>query len=131
MLLARILIVDDEAMVRAMLRDMLEPLGYDVQEACNGRAGLAFYQEAPADLVITDVSMPEMDGIALIEQLKQVNPEAKVVAIAGINEVLTSAKGAGADYIFSKPFDLRAMLQVVDGLVDVAGKEKARHTGSG
>ena len=67
--MARILLIDDEKLIRALLRSVLEGAGHQVSEAANGRDGLGLYRQQPVDLVITDIAMPERNGLELILDL--------------------------------------------------------------
>src|ERR1043166_6400749 len=82
--MATILIIDDEEPIRALLRFALEAAGYEVIEAPNGRQGLTLYRRRPTDLIITDLVMPELNGLDMILELKRQFLEAKVIA-AGHN----------------------------------------------
>ena len=81
--MATILVIDDQAPVRTLLRTVLEQAGHEVTEAPNGRLGLAAYRASPADLVITDILMPEMNGLDLILELTRAFLNVKVIAISG------------------------------------------------
>jgi CheY-like chemotaxis protein len=113
---ATILIIDDAEPVRALLRFALEAAGYEVTEAANGRQGLERYRQRPTDLVITDIAMPELNGLDLILELTREFLHAKVIAISGVggetNE-LDVAKLLGARQTFQKPFSVPQLLQAV------------------
>ena len=114
--MASILIIEDEEPVRILLRSALEAAGYDVREAPNGRDGLALYRERPADLIITDIRMPEMNGLEMILQLTREFLNAKVIAVSGAQEeesVLDTAKLLGARQIFHKPLCVEQLLRAV------------------
>jgi two-component system response regulator (stage 0 sporulation protein F) len=81
--MATILIIDDEEIIRVLLRSALEEVGYEVTEAANGREGLELYRRRPADLVITDIIMPELDGLDMLLELTREFLHAKVIAISG------------------------------------------------
>ena len=85
--MVRILVVDDDETIRGLLRDMLEPEGYEVVEAANGQEGLRRYHAAPTDLVIADMQMPVMDGLALLQTLQHACPWVKVIAMSGSHQV--------------------------------------------
>jgi CheY-like chemotaxis protein len=111
-----ILIIDDEEPIRALLRTTLVAGGYAVQEASNGRIGLDLYRHRPADLVITDILMPEMNGLNMLLELTREFLHAKVIAISGAGEEqigLNVAKLLGARRIFRKPFSLPRLLDAV------------------
>jgi two-component system response regulator (stage 0 sporulation protein F) len=113
---ATILIIDDEEPIRALLRFALEAAGYEVTEAANGRQGLERYRQRPTDLVITDIAMPELNGLDLILELTREFLHAKVIAISGVggetNE-LDVAKLLGARQTFQKPFSVPQLLRAV------------------
>ena len=111
---ATILIIDDQEPVRMLLKRVLEDAGYQVVEAANGRQGLECFRANPADLVITDLAMPEMDGLELILELTRAFLDVKVIAMSGVaSEELQAAKLLGARHTFPKPFDLPMLLRAV------------------
>ena len=113
---ATILIIDDAEPVRALLRFALEAAGYEVTEAANGRQGLERYRQRPTDLVITDIAMPELNGLDLILELTREFLQAKVIAISGAGgeqNVLDVAKLLGARHTFQKPFSMPRLLDAV------------------
>jgi CheY-like chemotaxis protein len=116
--MACILIIDDDDQFRGMLRHMLRREGYEVAEARNGREGIACYRAMPTDLVITDLLMPELEGIETIRQLRRDFPEVKIIAISGGGargtlNFLKPAKMLGAHRTLSKPFDLEELRQAI------------------
>jgi two-component system response regulator (stage 0 sporulation protein F) len=114
--MATILIIDDEEGIRALLRTTLEAAGYEVTEATNGRQGLERYRHSPTDLVITDILMPELNGLDLLLELTREFLHAKVIAISGVGgekNVLDSAKLLGARRTFHKPFNMPQLLDAV------------------
>jgi YesN/AraC family two-component response regulator len=120
--MARILLIDDEELVRATLRILLEETGYEVIEAANGRKGVARQNETPCDLVITDIVMPDMEGIETIIQLKRNNPDVKIIAISGggrtgNSEYLVQAQKLGADRALGKPFSNAELIANVEELL--------------
>ncbi len=103
----RVLIVDDEPFILETARDLLEEAGYDVLTASNGREALDFFTSGapPVDVLLTDLMMPEMDGIALIRHLRERYPHLPVVAASGMmGEKAREVIEAGADTFVSKPF---------------------------
>jgi CheY-like chemotaxis protein len=120
----RILIIDDEAELRLILREALEYIGYEVVEAGNGDEGLQHYRAAPPDLIITDMVMPGKGGLETIDELRRADPHVKIIAISGGNRIghldaLDIAKQLGAQWVFRKPFQLPDMCQAVrDALQD-------------
>ena len=114
--MATILIIDDEEIIRVLLRSALGEAGYEVTEASNGREGLEFYHPRPVDLVITDIVMPEMKGLDMLLELMREFLHAKVIAISGAGgakNVLDVAKLLGARQTFQKPFNLPHLLGAV------------------
>ena len=122
--MARILIVEDERLARFTLRKILEQLGHEVIEATNGVEGLAMFCAAPSDLVITDIIMPEKEGIQTIIELKRDFPNARVIAMSGGGrthnmDFLRLASKCGAERVLAKPF---AMDDVSAAINDVLGR---------
>ena len=112
--MACILVVDDTNDVREVLREMLEREGYDVLDAPDGKEGLRIYQENDIDLVISDVLMPEKDGIEMVMQLKFNFPEAKVIVLTGGPEgFLKVAEKYDVKYTFKKPVDRKKLIEAV------------------
>jgi two-component system response regulator (stage 0 sporulation protein F) len=114
--MATILVIDDEESMRALLRATLEGAGHEVTEASNGRVGLALYRFRPTDLVITDILMPEMNGLDMVVELTREFLHTKVIAISGAGgeqNVLDLAKLLGARRTFRKPFSLPRLLDAV------------------
>lgn len=121
--MAHILIIDDDDQLRSMIRLMLEGTGHTLQDAPDGKAGLALLQKQPADLIITDILMPEKDGIEIIRALKRDRPEVKIIAISGGGDTgridfLPLAQDFGADLALHKPFSQDRLLQAVAHLLD-------------
>ena len=79
----RILVIDDDAPFRGMLRQVLGREGYEVMEASNGKEGMALFRAEPTDLVISDILMPEQEGLQTIKELRRDFPEVKIIAISG------------------------------------------------
>ncbi|MBT6500704.1 MAG: response regulator [Deltaproteobacteria bacterium] len=120
--MGRILIVDDDVDVLDMLGQTLEREGYEVVSAANGKEGVRLYREDPVDLVITDIIMPEKEGIETIMELKRAFPDVKIIAISGGGLVdpegyLSMAKQLGARYTFSKPVEREDLLKAVRELI--------------
>jgi two-component system chemotaxis response regulator CheY len=120
-LMARILLIDDDAAFRTTLRELLVEQGYEVVEARDGREGLQHYRAAPIDLVITDLLMPEHEGVETINALLQVNPAVKIIAMTGGGQTgrmdfLAVAAVLGAQRTLRKPFRQQALLEAVRDL---------------
>ncbi len=117
--MARILVVDDEVLVRMTLRQMLEADGHEVEEASNGRDGVALQAEQDFDLVLTDIIMPEQEGIETIVHLRRRNPQLKIIAISGGGrtknmDFLKIAAHVGADETLAKPFSTSELTSAVN-----------------
>jgi CheY-like chemotaxis protein len=115
---ARILIAEDNPQVRSMLRMTLEREGHEVREAGDGREALRRCDEGPVDIVVTDLIMPEMEGIATIRALRQAHPEVKIIAMSGGGYIgpqsyLDVARKCGAAYAFTKPVDRATLLEAI------------------
>ncbi len=118
----RILIIDDDLIIRQILRDLLEPHNYHIVEASNGAEGLNLQLNNPFDLIVTDIVMPEKEGIETIIELSREFPETKIIAISGqgklyMGEYLEMAEKLGADAIFSKPIEPEVFVQKVKMLI--------------
>ncbi len=119
-----ILIIDDEIQIREMLSQMLTREGYQVSNASNGKEGMKICRELPVDLIITDIIMPEKDGIEMILELRKDFQELKVIAISGGGRLgpdgyLEMAKKLGAHRTFFKPFNRKEMLEAIKELLNV------------
>ena len=120
--MARILIIDDEDLIRGMLRQMFERAGYEVADAPNGKVGMQLYREHVADLIVTDIFMPEQDGLETITELQRDFPHARIIAISGGCRTadfdgLSLAKELGALRTLEKPFQQQEMLGTVRELL--------------
>lgn len=107
--MARIIVIEDEAAIRRLVLRILSRDGHDVREASNGRDGVAMHRADPADLVITDLFMPEQDGIETIRQLREFAPDTPILAMSGggsrgMIDVLADAEQLGAQAVLQKPF---------------------------
>jgi CheY-like chemotaxis protein len=105
--MASILVLDDDTAIRTLLRSILEADSHQIREAENGDIGLRLYRERPADLVITDILMPERDGMEVMLALTQEFLDARVIAITGATgdqNFLNVAKLFGARRVIRKPF---------------------------
>ncbi len=117
----RILVVDDNDQMRELLRLILESAGHETMEAANGKIALELLGTRPADLVITDIVMPEMEGTDLIMTIGTRYPDVRIVAISGggksdPNAYLKTAGKRGADRILHKPFGKSAILSIIGEL---------------
>ncbi len=120
--MARILIIDDDVHMRSMLRLMLESSDYEVVEAADGDEGLKLHKKKPADLIVTDIFMPEKDGLELIKEIGRQFLETKVIALSGGGSLVPEnylhlAKDLGAECTFKKPFASDGFLKAVNELL--------------
>jgi len=120
--MARILVIDDDAQVRGAVRRILERARHTVEDVADGDAGLRAHRERPADLIITDIFMPERDGIETIRELRRESPQVKIIAISGGDRTQTldlrkDAELLGASRALRKPFELSELLRAVDELL--------------
>ena len=131
----RILIIDDDHHILIMVKKMLERAGYEVELASNGNEGLELFKNYPADLVITDIIMPEKEGLETIREMKRKRPDLKIIAMSGGGKIsadkyLETAKIFGATKILEKPFRQKDMIDAVNELMGVSSDDDLR-TGSG
>ena len=113
--MARILVIDDERTVRDVLRKALTGAGHEVVDAPGGQEGIELYRRDPADLVITDLFMPEIDGLTVIEEMRKHNPGARIISItSGEGDDCALAKELGAERTFVKPFSISDILRTVE-----------------
>lgn len=118
----KILVIDDEPVIRIILKQLFEENGYDVCEASDGKQGIALFKKEKPDLVITDLIMPDEEGLEVMKKIKQMLPDAKIIAISGggigsAQVYLSLAKKMGASHVFEKPFDAKQMLATVQDML--------------
>ena len=117
--MVRILVVDDEELSRFTIREILESAGHEVSEAGNGNKAIAMQKSTPFDLVITDIIMPEKEGVETIIELKKDYPDLKIIGMSGGGrtrnmDFLELAKQFGAERILSKPFVEEDLMECVN-----------------
>ena len=119
---ARILVIDDDEDIRALVRNLLERVGHDVAEAPDGRAGLKQLYTSQADLVILDVTMPELDGWATLERIRDLTdvPVLMLTAHAGELDRVRGLQGGADDYV-AKPFGRQELVARVQALLRRSG----------
>lgn len=118
----RILVIDDDDALRAMLQKFFAARGFDVSVAINGKEALRLQQEKPFDLIMTDIIMPDKEGIETIVEFRKTYPATKIIAMSGggrINsqEYLELAQRLGAQRTFAKPFKTNEILSAVKDLL--------------
>lgn len=128
--MARILVFDDELSILLMIKKMLEKAGHEVDLALNGREGIELLEKNRPDLVITDILMPEKEGLETIMELRKKYPALKIIAISGGGRIgpegyLPSAKHLGADMVFQKPLVQKEFMEAISLLL---GKTKSENS---
>ena len=117
--MAKILVVDDEAPVRDVMRQMLEHAGHEVKEAAEGEEALRLWRLWRPDLTVTDILMPNKGGLVLIKEIREVSPKARIIATSGggrtgrLNFLSTARTFPGVRTI-KKPFTRMDLLRLVD-----------------
>lgn len=124
-----ILIVEDDNDLRTMLKVSLSRRRFTVLEAENGKEALIHFKPSITDLVITDLIMPDEDGLKVIMRIRELKPSIKIIAIsgggkAGPGSYLNLAKALGADAIYSKPFSVNDMIFKIEELLDIEQEDK-------
>lgn len=127
----RVLIIDDEEDIRDVLYDVLIHAGFDVNVASTGDEGIDELRSKPADVIVTDIIMPEKDGVTTIREIRKEFPDAKIIAISGggnfgpdayepdaikTSAYLAAADEAGADVILPKPFERKVLMEAIRAL---------------
>ncbi|MDP6574613.1 MAG: response regulator [Rhodospirillales bacterium] len=117
--MARILIIDDEENVRYVLRRILDTAGHEVLEAADGGQGIEISKSEELDLVITDIFMPEVEGLETLREIRKIHPDQKIMVISGGGksgylDVLDAAVLLGATEQIAKPFSPSELLAKVD-----------------
>ena len=116
-----ILICDDAAFMRMMIKDILTKNGYNVAgEAENGAKAVEKYAEVKPDLVLMDITMPEMDGITAVKEIKKIDPKAKIIMCSAMGQqaMVIDAIQAGAKDFIVKPFQPNRVLEAVQKVVE-------------
>ena len=113
---ARVLVVDDEPSARSGLEKLLQQEGYTVDVAADGMGALAIAAESPPDVVVTDLKMPRMDGVALLTKLREQDADLPVLVVTAFGDVgsaVTAMRAGAADYL-TKPVDFDALLMAIE-----------------
>ena len=121
----RLLLIEDDDFQRDSLADLLEDAGYHVEVARDGREGVILYSAFRPDCVITDLVMPEQEGLETIQKLKALNVDVRIIAISGsavtgtgyvmkTDMALDAAEDLGASYVFPKPVEIDELLKAID-----------------
>jgi CheY-like chemotaxis protein len=127
--MARILVIDDDRDLRTLLLYELRAAGHDVRAACDGAEGLALQHELPADVVVTDIYMPEKEGIETIRELKEQFPKVKIIAMSGGGSLRAARRAFTSEAlavvgrelnvvaVLQKPFETPELLRSVEAAV--------------
>ena len=120
--MAQILVVDDDPQIGKLLEKVLSKAGHDVVVAMNGKEGLEVFRDGNFDLLITDLIMPEKEGLETIMELRQEFPDTKIIAMSGGGRIgpdsyLKMANTLGAKKTLTKPFGREDLLSAVNGMI--------------
>ncbi len=120
--MAKILVIEDNEDILSFYKRMLEMAGHEVVGALNGNEGTRLFREDPADVVITDMVMPEKDGMETIMELRKDFPGVKIIAVSGGGAIgpycyLMTAQRLGANRILTKPVDMSELMKAVGDVV--------------
>lgn len=119
----KILVIDDDTSLNGMIYEILTSYGYEVRSAPNGVEGLQLFMKERPDLVITDIFMPEKEGLEVIMELRQADKAIRILVVSGgsphmnISDIFAMAEMFGADAVLSKPFAVGTILQKVKELL--------------
>lgn len=128
----RILVIDDEPLVRSTVVMILTRAGFSIEEASDGKAGIAMCHKNLPDVVITDIFMPNKDGIEVVMELKRSCPRTKIIAMTGggqtrMMEIASPAKLLVADHILHKPFERESLLAAVNAALGTPQPPRSQH----
>jgi len=122
--MSHILIVDDDLSIQKMLKIFFENKKYTVSIASDGREALYVQSQKSADIILTDIFMPEKEGLETIREIRDKYPHVKIIAMSGgafyrsPNDYLTIAKKIGADEVICKPFELKDVHEKILKLIE-------------
>ena len=118
--MAKILVVDDAAFMRMRCKKLLSQSGFDVIEAATGAQAVEVYKEDRPDVVLLDITMPDMDGLTALKELKKLDPNVKVAMVSAMGQqsVVMEALKFGAQDFLVKPFDPDRVLATVRKMLD-------------
>jgi CheY-like chemotaxis protein len=116
--MAAILLIDDDEALRNVTAEILIEAGYTVDDAPDGRSGLALYRPGYHEVIITDIAMPDMDGLELITDLSRTSPKPRIIAISGDSQFsesvyLPTARQLGVQCTIGKPIRAEVLLQAI------------------
>ncbi|HEY8477823.1 MAG TPA: response regulator [Chloroflexota bacterium] len=117
--MARVLVVDDAAFMRMRCAKLLRDNGYEVEEAANGLEAIERYKATRPDAVLLDITMPEMDGLTALKEIRQIDPSARVAMVTAMGQqgiVVEALKSGARDFIL-KPFQPERLLDALQKLL--------------
>lgn len=122
----RVLIIDDQDDLRRLLRHAVQSFGYETREAADGREGIAVCREWNPHIILTDIFMPERDGLEIMRELRNSSSRARVIAMSGGGNmghlnVLRTARAMGAAGVLTKPFSMQSLRETFSALEDDGG----------
>ncbi len=117
--MAKVLVVDDAAFMRMRCKKLLTQSGYDVIEAATGSQAVEMYQSDKPDLVLLDITMPDMDGLTALREIRKIDPDARVAMVTAMGQqsMVVEALKAGAKDFVIKPFDQDRVLAAIKKLM--------------
>ena len=130
--MARFLIIDDDADIGQIVQMILELNGHEAAVSTDAETGVKIQTARPADILITDIFLPEKDGLEIIRQFQEKFPEVSIIAMSGGGETLrsltylSSAREIGAVHVIRKPFEKEALLAVVNDVLDSRARAAER-----
>jgi DNA-binding response OmpR family regulator len=113
----KILLIEDEESIREYMSFLLQNNGFQVIEAKNGAEGMTFFSKEKFDLVVTDIVMPEKDGMEIMQAVREIDPKTIMLAVSGAmsyRDLLAGAGKSGADEVIQKPFTENEFLKIVN-----------------
>ncbi|MGQ9554353.1 MAG: response regulator [Anaerolineae bacterium] len=115
----KVLVVDDAQFMRMRCAKLLEKYGFEVMEAENGRLAVEAYRQARPDAVLMDITMPEMDGLTALKEIRQIDPQARVAMLTALGQqgIVIEAIKAGAKDFIVKPFEQDRVLDALHKLL--------------
>jgi two-component system chemotaxis response regulator CheY len=117
--MAKILVVDDAQFMRVKCARLLQEAGHEVVEASDGAEAVELYQSAKPDAVLLDITMPKMDGLTALKEIRKLDPNARVAMLTAMGQqaIVIEAVKAGARDFVVKPFDATRVVQAVEKLL--------------
>ncbi len=124
---SKVLIIDDEESIRSVLIRAISSLGYDVKAAADGHTGISLCNEWNPDIILTDIFMPEQDGLEIIRSLRKTLPGVPIIAMSGGGnmghlDVLRTARAMGAVNNLSKPFEISDLKDALESAAETDRK---------